>query len=122
MVVRVLAVALGCLMTGAPVATIACEASCTAREHATAGAGEHHSCHAPADADGPALATGAHACGHPIDSPNALDQSLRTVHAPGAAAVALFVTPRVAVASHVRVGGVDHGPPGIVTLAAQLRV
>ena len=68
------------------------------------------------------MTTSAHDCGHSDDNPNALDQSLQTLHAPGDVGVPLSVTPPVVTASHVRAGDVDHGPPGILILASQLRV
>jgi len=121
---RLVAVAIACLMTCTPVVTTACQATCTAREHAAGTTGEHHSCHTvPADADGPAVTAGAHDCGHSDEAPTALDQPSQMRAAGPAVAVAPFVvTPPSGEAPRFRTARVEQSPPGLLALNTQLRV
>jgi hypothetical protein len=120
---RLVAVAVACLMTWAPVATTACQATCSAREHAAPNTAEHHSCHTPAAADGPAVTAGAHACGHSDEAPTAIDQSSQMRAAAPAVAVASFVvTPPSGEALRLRSARLEHSPPGLLALNTQLRV
>ncbi|HEY3160098.1 MAG TPA: hypothetical protein VGJ78_14130 [Vicinamibacterales bacterium] len=122
MVVRVVAVALACVMTGAPVATTACQAACAEHEQAPATTNEHHSCHHMAAADGVAVTAGSHLCGHSDDGSNAIDQALQTLGAPGVAVVPFSVLPPVDPAFYTHITRVEQSPPGILTLTTQLRV
>jgi len=121
---RLVAVAVACLMTCTPVATTACQATCTAREHAAGNTGEHHSCHtATVATDGPAVTAGAHACGHSDEAPTALDQpSQMRAAAPAVAVTPFVVTPPSGEAPRLRAPRVEHSPPGLLALNTQLRV
>jgi len=121
---RLVAVAVACLMTWEPVATTACQATCSAREHAAGRTGEHHSCHtATAAADGPAVTAGAHTCGHSDEAPTAIDQSwqMRAV-APAVAVAAFVVTPPSGEAPRPCAARLEHSPPGLLALNTPLRV
>jgi hypothetical protein len=123
MVVRAVAIALACVITGAPVATTACQAACAEHEQAPATTNEHHSCHHMASAaDGAAVTAGSHLCRHSDDGSNAIDQALQTLGAPGVAVVAFSVLPLVDPAFYTHITGVGQSPPGILTLTTQLRV
>jgi hypothetical protein len=120
---RLIAVTVACLITWAPVATTACQATCSAREHAAGQTAEHHSCHTPAAADGPAVTAGAHTCGHSDEAPTAIDQlsQMRAV-APAVTVAAFVPIPPSGEAPRLRSAGVEHSPPGLLALNTQLRV
>ena len=123
MVVRAVAIALACVITGAPVATTACQAACAEHEQAPATTNEHHSCHHMASAaDGVAVTEGSHLCRHSDDGSKAIDQALQTFAAPGVAVVPFSVLPLVDPAFYTHITGVGQSPPGILTLTTQLRV
>ena len=120
--VRLMAVALTLVMTGAPVVTAACETVCAAREGDAGPMGEHHSCHhEPSPANETAISSLPHDCGHSDDSPNAVAQSLSLLAAP-AVIVAVFTLALPAI--EVARGGVAsaHDPPLISARSAQLRI
>ena len=125
MAIRVSAVALAFVMTGAPVATTVCQAACAAREMAAtpSGAHEHHSCHADAPSNGVALSGVAHACGHSDgDDQIGTDQAVKTFASPALVAVSIAIAPPLLQAHRFGSTRIQHSPPGALSLTTQLRI
>jgi hypothetical protein len=116
-----LALALAICVTGAPVVTGLCQATCATRasDAATQSAGAHHSCHTEAPAPGVSLIA-VHACGHT----DALPGFDRPEHVSLSFAIVPTLTP-IAPPMHVApVGGASTqvSPPPLIASTSQLRV
>jgi hypothetical protein len=123
MVRRIMSVIVAFVLTGAPVATIACEAACAARGSASAAAGEHHSCHhEPPAGQGSTIGAGAHACGHTDDVPSAVGQALWSLAMPAVVTTPFSVTSAVVNAPRSSTARAAHGPPELLGLITQLRI
>jgi len=121
-VVRLIAVALTLVITGAPVVTTACQGLCAERANDGGVTGEHHSCHHPASpANETAITSAPHVCGHSDDGPRAVGQSLWLLAAPAVIGAALTFAPPSIEVGQAGIAS-DHRPPLISQRPTQLRI
>jgi len=121
MVGRLIAVAVAIVMTGAPVATLACRGVCAAREAGSMG--EHHSCHHEATASsGLALTSAPHVCGHTDEGPTADAPSLWSLDTPALAPAVFTLLAPAPHVTHRWATTADPDPPLIPSSSTQLRI
>jgi len=124
MAIRLWAAVLAFVVTGAPVATITCEAACVAGEMAgtPSGAHEHHSCHTAAPSD-VALNGPGHACGH-SDGGDWLgtEQAAKTFVSPAVVVASASIEPPILQPQRFAPTCLQHSPPGALSLTTQLRI
>ena len=118
---RLWACALVFVLFAAPLSPAVCGVTCAHETNATAGRGEHHSCH-EASTDSATVSPAPHPCGHQIDGLVGLEQLAHVLNPPALAAspiLAVFVA--VAAEDIPRIASVTASPPGL-TLNTPLRL
>ena len=123
MVARLIAVTAALMMSGAPIAMLACQGVCAARATEAGGIDTHHSCHHEATTSSDlALTSSPHVCGHTDEGPTAVATSLWSFAAPALApAVFTLVAPPPQVIQRYATTA-DSGPPLITSSPTQLRI
>jgi hypothetical protein len=115
---RISAATLALVLTGAPVVTDICEATCAARD--AQAPVSHHSCHQQSESNGPAIGA-IHVCGHEDGIPTALERVHHVIVAPAVASAVALPAPAEKT-FHLRAAIFDSSPPAHLNLISQLRV
>ena len=110
---RLWAFALAFVLFAAPLSPAVCGLTCAHETNATAGRGEHHSCH-EASTDSATVSPAPHPCGHQIDGLVGLEQLVHVLNPPALAASAVvdIVVPGVA-GEMPRAAALTVSPPGL---------
>jgi hypothetical protein len=121
---RLSAFALTLVIAGASVATAVCQVMCAEHEMgATGGHRHHHSCPPAAPSGATAVNAVPHACGHQSNESVATQQVLQAMAPPAFVAAPASPFPPVDLVARIAsFRHVEHSPPGILSLTAQLRL